>query len=382
MEVPNHAGSRPERLDRPAGRGGPRDADRPIVLDQEVDPPAVGGPRKIARRAIQAWRHHARGSARRGNHGNRWSVVEEVLRRAALQVRDRPAIRAPRRRRSLPRLVVGPFPGRELAGRRARARIDQVDVPVLVPVGVAAALARECDRGALRRPGRQAVVKVAPRQLVGLLARQVEQVEMVVEVDQVALHVLLELIAVNHDRRRRLLLRGRGGHRFGLRIGCDERQPLAVGRPDEVGDAARQPRELPRLATRPGHRPDLGLRAVAACRQEREQVAVRAPARLPLALPRVGELDPLGAVPPDHPEVARHAVVLDVGGADDIGNPRAVRGNLRVAHFADGGEIVEGEPPRRRLAVRRGRCRERDQNHRREGRHLPGHAPRPFSSCP
>src|ERR671910_3321816 len=96
---------------------------------------------------------------------------------------------------------------------------------------------------------------------------------------EVAGLVLLEVVAIDDDRRRRLVL-------FALFlparifVGDDQCQPLSVGRPRIFEDIAVESSQRARFAARSVEQPDL-LRVVigAAGREERKIFAVRAPAR-------------------------------------------------------------------------------------------------------
>ena len=100
------------------------------------------------------------------------------------------------------------------------------------------------------------LVEGAGRQQLGLLRRDVEEVEVRALAAQVAVAVRLEVVAIDDDRLRRLR-RARpcrlsapsrlGGSR-GIGVLDDEDQPLAVGRPGVVGDAALDVGELDRFA--------------------------------------------------------------------------------------------------------------------------------------
>src|SRR5918992_5086624 len=116
-------------------------------------------------------------------------------------------------------------------------------------------------------------------------------------VAEIAGLVFLEVIAVDHDRRRRLLLLAL---LLPVRIlvGDDQRELPGVGRPGVVDDVPVETGERARLAAGAIEQPHL-LRflVTAARRQERDVLAVRAPARRVLALLRLRELQAAAAVP-------------------------------------------------------------------------------------
>src|SRR5688572_1565745 len=115
--------------------------------------------------------------------------------------------------------------------------------------------------------------------------------------------VLLEVIAVDDDRRRRLVLLAL---LFLVRIfvGDDQRQPLAVGRPGVVDHVAVESGERARFAAGAIEQPDLfRLFIVAARREKREILAVGTPPRRVLALFGASELQGALAVPAHHPHV-------------------------------------------------------------------------------
>src|SRR5687767_10564455 len=145
--------------------------------------------------------------------------------------------------------------------------------------------------------------------------------------------VFLEVIAIDDDRRRRLVLLA-----FFLParifVGDDECQAPAIGRPHVLDDIAVETRERTGFAARAVEQPDL-LRIffAAASREEREIFAVRAPARSVLALFGARELQRALAVPARHPDVRAALVFDEVRGAHRVSDPLAVRRNLRIAQL-------------------------------------------------
>ena len=149
--------------------------------------------------------------------------VVDPLVLAGLQVGDALAVRAPGGARLERRVVVRAREAGDRLLRAARARLDDVDVPVEVAVRIGAALRHVGDARAVRRPGRQVLVVAARGQLRRLLARDLEQVQVLAPVRQPAGVVLLEVVAVDDDRLGllRLLLALRP-----LGIVRDDREPL------------------------------------------------------------------------------------------------------------------------------------------------------------
>src|SRR5678816_2073646 len=96
---------------------------------------------------------------------------------------------------------------------------------------------------------------------------------------EVAGLVFLEIVAIDDDRRRRLvfltfLLLVR------ILVGDDQRELLAVGRPGVLDDLTVESRQRTRFAAGAIQQPDLiGLVVIAARGEERNVFAVRAPAR-------------------------------------------------------------------------------------------------------
>src|SRR5678815_1068820 len=134
-------------------------------------------------------------------------------------------------------------------------------------------------------------------------------------VAEVAGFVLFEVVAINDDRRRRLVLLA-----FLLLVrvlvGHYQRETLAVGRPGVVDHVAVEAGQRARFAAAAIEQPHLFRLLIAPARSdERNVLAVRAPARCVLAVFRLGELQLPAAVPARHPQM-RHPFVLDrIGGA-------------------------------------------------------------------
>src|SRR5687768_2094000 len=129
-------------------------------------------------------------------------------------------------------------------------------------------------------------------------------------VAEVAGLVLFEVVAIDDDRRRGLVL---FAFLLAVRIFVRDyqRELLAVRRPRVIHDFAVEAGERARFAAGAIQQPDLfRLLVVAARREERKIFAVRAPARRVLAVLRLRELQRAPAVPVRHPDV-RDALVLD-----------------------------------------------------------------------
>ena len=129
-------------------------------------------------------------------------LVVDPLVFAGLRVRDLPAVGTPGERRLEVRVVVRALEARDLLLRRAFARLDHVDVGIQVAIRIGAALGDVGDALAVRRPGGQALVVPTCGQLRRLAAADVEEPEVFALVGQEAGEVLLEVVAVDHDRPR------------------------------------------------------------------------------------------------------------------------------------------------------------------------------------
>ena len=353
-----------ELLDRPAARPGrrggrdPPDARFAIVLELEQEAGSVGRPEQRAGDGAVEGRGQDLGrSPRGGNDGQLALAVSRKARFVADQESDRPTVGAPGRVRG-----VGGGRGGQLPDLGARLGLDDEDVAVGVAVGIRAAIAGEGDPRPVRRPGGGTVVARARGQGFGLARGHVEEPEVRPEPLEVALAVLLEMIAVDDDGRRRLPLPAL--HLFGLvgrvLFAHDENEPPAVRRPGVAADPALDLGQPPGLAAPPVEQPDLGpellLLLGAARGQESQIAAVRAPAGRRFAVGARGQTDLLAAVPADHPEIGIALVLLQVGRADRVGDPFPVGRPLRRAHALDLEQVVEGDraawPPGRSRGAR------------------------------
>jgi len=339
-----------EPLDRAAGDRHAREMAVAAVFEQEEDRSAV---RREARRrdvAIERRRERADGAARGRNHRHVVRSVPQVLRIAALQEGDEGAVGAPHRRAVLARRVDEP------AERPARGGHHE-DVGVLVGVRVGRAVAHERDVLPVRRPGGRAVVVGTGRQLHARPARDVEGVHVAPHVPQVALAVALELAARDHDRPRPLLVRRVRVVRglVGIGVRHDQRETRPVGRPLEVGDAARVVRELRGLAAAPVEQVHLRALAVA-LREEREVAPVRAEPGVRLGLVARGHPERVAARERDQVDVRVRVVLLRAQRAHRERDPLPVGRELGVAHVLQGQHVGGTEVPPLRT---RGRCERR-----------------------
>jgi hypothetical protein len=100
------------------------------------------------------------------------------------------------------RVVVGAFEARDLLFYRAFARFDHVDVGIQVAIRIGSALGDVGDALAVRRPGGEALVVPTRGQLRCLAAADVEEPEVFALVGEKPGEVLLEVVAVDHDRSR------------------------------------------------------------------------------------------------------------------------------------------------------------------------------------
>src|SRR3989454_10705625 len=128
-------------------------------------------------------------------------VVDE-LERAALEVRDRPAVGAPRRSALCVGIVVRALERRELAWRGASPGrgVHHVQVPLAVAIGVGTPLAYEDEGLAVGRPGGQELVVISRRQHGRLPRLHVQDVEVPPLLAEGSALVLLEPEPVDRNR--------------------------------------------------------------------------------------------------------------------------------------------------------------------------------------
>ena len=278
--------------------------------------------------------------------------VHELLAGAALHKGDAPPVGAPGGPAAVARRAFGHVGGEQRPGRGPGLGIDEVQVEVVVAVGVGPALAGKHQLLAVGTPGGQVFIVRAGRQ-VGELARgQVEQVQVLALLVQVAVDILLELEAVEDDGRRGFLFGFLGGReRVGVGVADDEGQALAVGRPHVVGHAALELGHLLGFAAGPVQQPELGVAAVllAAARHEAQELAVGAEAGLGLAGRSGGHAQVLGAVGAGHPHVGVALVGGRIGARHGVGHPGPVGRKLGVGHVAQPRQVAELEGPGRGL---------------------------------
>ena len=99
-----------------------------------------------------------------------------------------------------PRLAIG----RQRLLGRLFLRVDDEELRGRLAIRILVSVAHEGDARAVGRPGRRRFVGLPLRQPIELLRRDVEQVDVAVAVrEQVALAVLLVLVAIDDDRLRR-----------------------------------------------------------------------------------------------------------------------------------------------------------------------------------
>jgi hypothetical protein len=145
-------------------------------------------------------------------------------------------------------------------------------------------------------------------------------------------HIVLQAIA--------LALRGRG------RLGCDEIDRLAVGRPDGrcgSGDAGRMSRQLTRFAAGGVH--NEYLCAIPRAGDKEEVSAVGGPAGRGLAAFPTGDLDGSAASGRLAPDVIDLPVRRPIGTRQHVRHEPRVRRQLHVEHARDLGEVHQRHRP-------------------------------------
>ena len=201
------------------------------------------------------------------------------------------AVRAPREAAVAPvGLVVGALEGRQLPRRRRRRAARSRRRPSCRCDPGRAPLGDEGDRLAVGRPGGQLLVVVAGGQLLDLAAVAVEEVEVLAPRSEVAVAVELELEAVDDDRLLRLRLLASS---LSLSAGAFGSGSLTTStRRLPSGDQAKSstpPFCSVNFSASPPERGRIHscvvVVVVAAVREERQEPAVRAPARRPSRTP-------------------------------------------------------------------------------------------------
>ena len=115
------------------------------------------------------------------------------------------------------------------------ARFDHVDPKSVVAIGVATALADKGNPASVRRPRWQHLVVTAGRQRGDRTRGQIQQIQVFALGAEIAGLVFLEVVAVDDDRRRRLVLAGCGTR---ILVADDQCHLLAVGGKGIVLDGA------------------------------------------------------------------------------------------------------------------------------------------------
>jgi len=168
------------------------------------------------------------------------------------------------------------------------------DVCVVGAVGIrSGAVAAECQKLAVRRPGGLFVIEVAGGDLGQNLAGKIEGVEMGAAALKIADFIDLELVAVDNPRALGFCLFVFGvvvlafgfGFRFRLlqflrgRVLQHEDEAFAVGRPGKLFDVLDGIGDVLGFSAEAVQQPDLGL-AFIALGKKGEKLVVRAPARM------------------------------------------------------------------------------------------------------
>jgi len=321
-----------------------------VVLEAEVDLPPVGREAGLGRVAVERSGEQARLSPGAADHRDLLLVVVHDLRSGGGDVREQAPHRVPHR---------GAV-GARVAGQAHRLALcllvvadrHEPQVGVVVRVGLLGTVGHEGDLAAGRRPGRLAVVVVAERDLPGLPASQVQDVQVGTPVIEIAAPVLLELEPVDHPGvGRTLLLLLLLLLLAGLGIADHQHQPPAIGRPLEAPHPLGHLGEPARVAAPQVEQPDLVLallrprlrRGVHAIRQERQAVAVRAEARVGRRRAGAGEREGLAARVCDHEQPGLGLVlgeVVPLDGEDDQG---PVRAESRLPHIRQGEVVVDAQ---------------------------------------
>ncbi len=302
-------------------------------LEQEQHLP-VGRELRTRDAAVESRGEHLRRTAFDRYQRDVVHRVPDVFRIAALRVDDRLAVRTERRRavRSLIR--------RHRARLGARLRLDDEDVAVVVGVGIVGAVRAERDQLAVRRPHRRAIVVAIVRDLHIALGGDVEDVDVALDVGEVAFAVAHELQPGDHVRPRLLVgIRFFGVRLLGIGIRHEHRQLRAVGRPRDRGSAGLVIGDGLRLAAAPIEEIDLRLLAVAR-RGEGEIAAVGAPARAVLRLLAARQPDRIAACRRDHVDVGVGGVLLPIHRRHGVGDPRAVGTDPRIADALELEDVV------------------------------------------
>ena len=338
----------------------------PVVGEQKVQLRAVFRP--AGRRHVSVelrGRKHRFPATHRDDRELGW-VIARIFRHAPLKIGDLGPIGAEH----------GPgvwtFPCGELHRLRAFTSFNDVDIGVAMPVGVTLAFAGERDPFSVGRPGGSGAVETTRGQQGRLLGRDIEDVNALIAVIEIAHAVALEVIAVDHDGLGRFVRLVVIRIFFTLavvlvlRILRHQHEPRAVFGPLEAGHATFELRQPLGFPTRAVQQPDLALRGrvlrragvvTAARGQESQILAVRAEPRAAFAAIALGQLDPRGAIPAHHEQIGDRAILARVGRAKRVGDPIAFGRDRELADLDHTMNVLRRERTRLNVLSHDGRER-------------------------
>ncbi len=231
--------------------------------------------------------------------------------RKSLPIRNQLAVRTPRQRS-----VIHAGKCRQLARRGCGLRIHDENIVVLHAIRIGLRLvAHKSDHRPVGRPLCVLLVVLAGigGQLRQLLCGDVEQVQLRVLVRQIAVDVLLEVIAIDHDRLRRLRLCVLVVALWLVFLTQRQQQLLRIRRPSIVAQILLHIRHLARLAAAPVHHPYLRTLCLPRPRRSECQIAsVRTPLRRTRRFRAVGQLKIVRAIPIHHPQLGDVLIVLRI----------------------------------------------------------------------
>src|SRR5580692_4531328 len=238
----------------------------------------------------------------------------DLIRNAA-GIGDGPAVGAPAG------AVVGPFPVGKPAHGGAGFGSDDINIGILVLVGVFGAVADKGDSRPVGAPDCRAFVEAAPGQGVDLFGGNIEEIKMGMDLlVAVSLNVLFVLIAVDHVWLGGLDLTAV----FRIGVSEGEEDLFGVGAPGVIVDAPLDRGQTFGFPAAAVHQPDLAAFnrfGWLPRREKRNIAAVGAPACMGLAVGAIGELDILGSVPADHPDIGITGIFERVDRGEGIGDP-------------------------------------------------------------